>query len=43
MECLNNGAREYAKKGELLPKKVEIIDNILIRGISGPINQTNPR
>ena len=37
---MDNGAREYAKIGsELVPKNVEIIDNILIRGISGPINQ----
>ena len=37
---MDNGAREYAKIGsELVPENVEIIDNILIRGISGPINQ----
>ena len=37
---MDNGAKEYAKIGsELIPKNVEIIDNLLIRGISGPINQ----
>ena len=37
---MDNGTREYAKIGsELVPENVEIIDNILIRGISGPINQ----
>jgi len=37
---MDNGAREYAKIGlEVVPKDVQLIDNILIRGISGPINQ----
>ena len=37
---IDNGSREYNKIGsELVPKNVEIIDKILIRGISGPINQ----
>ena len=37
---MDNGLKEYAKIGsELVPKNVEIIDNLLIRGISGPINQ----
>ena len=37
---MDNGMREYTKIGlEVVPKNVEIIDNILVRGISGPINQ----
>ena len=37
---MDNGLREYTKIGlEVVPKNVEIIDNILVRGISGPINQ----
>lgn len=37
---MDNGAREYAKIAlEVVPKDVQLIDNILIRGISGPINQ----
>ena len=37
---MDNGAKEYAKIGlEVVPKDVQLIDNILIRGISGPINQ----
>ena len=40
---IENGSREYNKIGsELVPKNVEIIDKILIRGISGPINQYDP-
>ena len=37
---MDNGAREYAKIAlEVVPKDVQLIDNILIRGISGLINQ----
>ena len=37
---MNNGAKEYAKIGLVtVPEDVQLIDNILIRGISGPINQ----